>query len=42
MSTTQIAQPTSTVKLAVFWLYVLAPLAWGVVNTLMQAMKLFG
>jgi hypothetical protein len=42
MSTTQIAQPTSTAKLAVFWLYVLIPLAWGVVNTLHQAMKLFG
>lgn len=42
MSTTQIAQPTSHVKLAVFWLYVLVPLAWGVVNTLLQAMKLFG
>ncbi|RQZ07532.1 oxalate:formate antiporter [Burkholderia sp. Bp9031] len=28
--------------LAVFWLYVLIPLAWGVVNTLTTAMKLFG
>jgi len=42
MSTTETAQPTSTAKLAVFWLYVLIPLAWGVVNTLLQAMKLFG
>jgi hypothetical protein len=25
----------------VFWLYVTLPLAWGVVNTLSQAMKLF-
>lgn len=43
MSTTETGQPasTSTAKLAVFWLYVLIPLAWGVVNTLLQAMKLF-
>jgi hypothetical protein len=27
--------------LAVFWLYVLIPLAWGVTNTLTQAVKLF-
>jgi hypothetical protein len=25
----------------VFWIYVLVPLAWGVVNTLLQATKLF-
>ncbi|MGA3249764.1 MAG: oxalate:formate antiporter [Paraburkholderia sp.] len=42
MSTIQTSQPASTVKLAVFWLYVLIPLAWGVVNTLLQAVKLFG
>jgi hypothetical protein len=24
-----------------FWLYVLIPLAWGVTNTLTQAVKLF-
>jgi hypothetical protein len=41
MSTIQTSRPTSTIKLAVFWLYVLIPLAWGVVNTLLQAMKLF-
>ncbi|HEY1999761.1 MFS transporter small subunit [Paraburkholderia sp.] len=41
MSTIQTAHPTSRVKLAVFWLYVLIPLAWGVVNTLLQAIKLF-
>jgi hypothetical protein len=41
MIATQTAQTTSPVKLVVFWLYVLIPLAWGVVNTLMQAMKLF-
>ena len=28
-------------KRAVFWAYVLIPLTWGVVNTLLQAMKLF-
>ncbi|SEA96560.1 MAG: oxalate:formate antiporter [Paraburkholderia sp.] len=33
--------PTSKAKLVVFWAYVLIPLAWGVVNTLIQAMKLF-
>ncbi|WP_244817648.1 oxalate:formate antiporter [Caballeronia sp. Lep1P3] len=27
--------------LLVFWLYVLIPLAWGVINTLTQAVKLF-
>ena len=42
MSTVQAVHPTNKVKLAVFWLYVLIPLAWGVVNTLLQAVKLFG
>jgi hypothetical protein len=41
-TTTRTAQPTSAAKLAIFWLYVTIPLAWGVVNTLLQAMKLFG
>jgi hypothetical protein len=43
MSTAQIqtAPQTSKVKLAVFWLYVMIPLAWGVINTITQAMKLF-
>jgi len=27
--------------LLVFWAYVLIPLAWGVTNTLSQAVKLF-
>ncbi|MDR5740790.1 MULTISPECIES: oxalate:formate antiporter [unclassified Caballeronia] len=27
--------------LVLFWLYVLIPLAWGVTNTLTQAVKLF-
>ena len=35
-------RPTSPIALVVFWAYVLIPLAWGVVNTLRQAMKLFG
>ena len=35
------AHPTNKGLLAVFWLYVLIPLAWGVVNTLLQAVKLF-
>jgi hypothetical protein len=33
--------PTNKGMLVVFWAYVLIPLAWGVVNTLTQAMKLF-
>jgi hypothetical protein len=39
---TQPTPQTSTVKLILFWAYVLIPLTWGVVNTLTQAMKLFG
>ncbi|KWR86097.1 MAG: oxalate:formate antiporter [Burkholderiaceae bacterium] len=35
------AQPTSKGLLAIFWLYVLIPLVWGVSNTITQAMKLF-
>ena len=43
MSTAQIqtVSPTSKAKLVIFWLYVTLPLAWGVVNTISQAMKLF-
>ncbi len=41
MSTTQAAHPTNKAMLAIFWLYVLVPLAWGVINTLTQALKLF-
>ncbi|PQV49964.1 oxalate:formate antiporter [Paraburkholderia sp. BL21I4N1] len=41
MSTIQTAHPTNKAKLVVFWLYVTLPLAWGVFNTLTQAMKLF-
>ena len=39
---TQTPHPTNKGMLAVFWVYVLIPLTWGVVNTLLQAMKLFG
>ncbi|SAL63586.1 hypothetical protein AWB68_03419 [Caballeronia choica] len=35
------AHPTNKLLLAVFWIYVLVPLAWGITNTLTQAMKLF-
>ncbi|ASL46043.1 hypothetical protein bAD24_III01505 [Burkholderia sp. AD24] len=41
MSTIQTTHPTNKGKLAVFWLYVTLPLAWGVFNTITQAMKLF-
>ncbi len=43
-TTTAVRPATSSnkLRLALFWLYVLAPLAWGVTNTLLQAMKLFG
>jgi hypothetical protein len=37
----QTAPRASKAKLAVFWLYVLIPLAWGVINTISQATKLF-
>jgi hypothetical protein len=40
-SHSHVAHPTGHLKLAIFWAYVLIPLAWGVVNTLIQAMKLF-
>ena len=35
------AAPSSKLLLGVFWIYVLIPLAWGVINTLLQATKLF-
>ncbi|WP_116136329.1 MFS transporter small subunit [Trinickia diaoshuihuensis] len=38
----QTTRQTSSARLILFWAYVLIPLAWGVVNTLRQAMKLFG
>jgi hypothetical protein len=42
MSTTVANQSSNKLLMAVFWLYVLVPLAWGVTSTLTQAMKLFG
>jgi hypothetical protein len=36
------AQRNSIVKLALAWLAVGVPLAWGVVETLKKAMALFG
>lgn len=33
--------PTNKLVLAIFWLYVLVPLAWGVTKTLTQAITLF-
>jgi len=35
------AAPPNKLLLGVFWIYVLLPLAWGVINTLLQATKLF-
>lgn len=42
MNTTADTKSSNKALLAIFWLYVLVPLAWGVTNTLVQAMKLFG
>jgi hypothetical protein len=33
--------PTNKLLLGVFWIYAIVPLAWGVINTLVQATKLF-
>jgi hypothetical protein len=41
MTTQTAVSKTHPAKLAIFWIYVIVPLAWGVVNTLMQATKLF-
>jgi hypothetical protein len=41
MNTTVETKSSNKLLLAIFWLYVLIPLAWGVTNTLTQAMKLF-
>ncbi|SPB15513.1 oxalate/formate antiporter [Caballeronia novacaledonica] len=38
---TQEAHPANKGLLLLFWAYVLIPLAWGVTNTLTQAIKLF-
>ena len=40
MSTVE-TRSSNKALLAVFWLYVLVPLVWGVSNTLIQATKLF-
>lgn len=40
-STTSTVRQASRAGLVLFWTYALIPLAWGVVNTLRQAMKLF-
>ncbi|APR39011.1 MFS transporter small subunit [Paraburkholderia sp. SOS3] len=42
MNTTTQEHPSNKGLLIIFWLYVLIPLAWGVTNTLLQAVKLFG
>lgn len=36
------APSSNKLLLVLFWVYVLVPLAWGVVNTVTQAIKLFG
>jgi hypothetical protein len=41
MNTNAGVQSSNKLLMAVFWLYVLVPLVWGVVNTLDQAVKLF-
>jgi hypothetical protein len=41
MNTTADTKSSNKLLMAIFWLYVLIPLAWGVTNTLTQAMKLF-
>ena len=33
--------PTNKPMLIIFWLYVMIPLAWGVINTLERALLLF-
>ena len=35
------AQPSNKLLLGVFWIYAIVPLGWGVINTLVQATKLF-
>jgi hypothetical protein len=39
--TTNNSDPTIAVKLALAWLFVGIPLAWGVYNTILNALKLF-
>ncbi|OXC76025.1 MFS transporter small subunit [Caballeronia sordidicola] len=35
------ARPSNKLLLGVFWIYAIVPLTWGVINTLVQATKLF-
>ncbi|WFP51337.1 hypothetical protein PL263_04745 [Methylomonas sp. EFPC3] len=42
MNNPQNHQPTSPLLVALFWLYVLLPLAWGVWSTVKKALALFG
>ena len=41
MSTVEPVHPTNKVMIAVFWLYVMVPLVWGVYTPLSLAIKLF-
>ena len=41
MKTPDSAKPTSPLLLLLFWLYVAAPLAWGVWSTVKKALALF-
>jgi hypothetical protein len=41
-TSTETAGASSKARLVLFWIYVLVPLAWGVINTVTQAAKLFG
>ncbi len=41
VDTTDVPSTTSAPSLAIFWLYVLIPLTWGLYNTIVKAMKLF-
>jgi hypothetical protein len=41
MNPTTEKKSSNKLLMAIFWLYVLVPLAWGVTNTLAQATKLF-
>ncbi|KIG10661.1 MFS transporter small subunit [Caballeronia concitans] len=41
MATSSERGASNKALLVVFWLYVLIPLAWGITNTLTQAVKLF-
>jgi hypothetical protein len=41
MNTNADTKSSNKLLMAIFWLYVLVPLAWGVTNTLAQATRLF-